>query len=242
VRSQQASERTKAIRYPFGSAVVHQVDVGFLNGPWRTSGITTLKLGLQRQPCIWDRSQCDFLTRQSAEANCMTTDPTNVSALRIFQSQPVVVAVYEYFEHCYLLWCTPRRGLGSGVAFSNASPRARVQKKNGCKKPHHKRTQGGVFETGSRYGAYLTTDSSGLFAQRSLRWRFEAPVRIGPATSRSRFTRDAEERISDTRVLCVVVVTHLGITVFVAAETRARPVHRQAKVTGVRRPARINAR
>jgi hypothetical protein len=58
----------------------------------------------------------------------------------------------------------------------------------------------------------------------------------------SQFPRDSERRISDTRVLCVVVVTHRGINVLVATETRARPVHRQAEVMGVRRRARIEAR
>ena len=95
---------------------------------------------------------------------------------------------------------------------------------------------------GNRHGAYLTTDSSELFAQRSLLWSFEVSVPIGPAMNESQFSRDIERRISDTRVLCVAVVTHRGINVFVATETRARPVHRLAKVMGVRRRARIDAR
>lgn len=99
-----------------------------------------------------------------------------------------------------------------------------------------------MFETGNRYDAYLTTDSSGLFAQRSLRWRLDVSGMTGRAMSGSRFTRDSGERISDTRVLCVVVATHRGINVLVATEMRARPVHRRAKVMGVRRPARIVAR
>lgn len=107
--------------------------------------------------------------------------------------------------------------------------------------------QGGVFETGAeatRVSLPIRVDYPLRCRGNpgSLRWRLRISVRTGSATRRSQFIRDTEERISDTRVLCVVVVTHLGITVFVAAETRARPVHRRAKVMGVRRPARINAR
>jgi hypothetical protein len=53
--------------------------------------------------------------------------------------------------------------------------------------------------------------------------------------------RDAESRISDTRVLCVVVATQRGITVLVAVETRARPVHSWVRPEGARKPARDTA-
>jgi hypothetical protein len=35
----------------------------------------------------------------------MTANPTNLSACQIFQPQPVIVAVDEYFEHVILLKC-----------------------------------------------------------------------------------------------------------------------------------------
>jgi hypothetical protein len=133
-----------------------------------------------------------------------------------------------------------RTRLGSRV-LKREPARGGAEKKRMQKSPPLANAGWGI-ETGNRYNAYLTTDSSGLFAQRSLRWRLEVSVRIRPAISKSRFPRDSEKRISDTRVLCVVVVTHRGINVLVAAETRARPVHREAKVLGVRRPARIDAR
>ena len=75
----------------------------------------------------------------------------------------------------------------------------------------------------------------------SLRWEVNVSARRGAADN-SQFNRDVEGRMSDTRVLCVVVVTQRGITVFVAAETLARPVHSDARLTGVRRPARMSAR
>src|SRR6266576_3916482 len=99
----QASERAKPIGYPFISTVVHHVDVRFLNRPWRMPGITALERHLQRHPCFWNGSKCDLLAGQSAKANCMTTNPTKFSTFRIFQSEPVVVAVYKYFEH----WNSP---------------------------------------------------------------------------------------------------------------------------------------
>ena len=60
--------------------------------------------------------------------------------------------------------------------------------------------------------------------------------------SDSQFNRDGKGRISDTRVLCAVVVTQRGIVVFVAVETRARPVHSLTRFTGTRRQARTSGR
>jgi hypothetical protein len=132
----------------------------------------------------------------------------------------------------------------SGVAFSNRDARASAQK-NECKKPHRIERRWGVENRHSIMGAHFITDPTDY----PLKCRgFPGSLRLEVNVSGranftgSQFNRDGKGRISDTRVLCVVVVTQRGIAVFVAVETRARPVHRLARLTGARSPARIAAR
>jgi hypothetical protein len=155
-----------------------------------------------------------------------------------------IVALVDLLDGVSIL-CALESRTGSGVAFSNTSPRARVHR-NECKKPHRGERRWGVQKQAFHTAAYFITNPTDYPLKcrgfpGSLRWEVNVSARRGAASS-SQFNRDGEERISDTRVLCVVVVTQRGITVFVDVETRARPVHSRVRLTGVRRPARISAR
>ena len=117
---------------------------------------------------------------------------------------------------------------------------------NKCKKPHRIERRWGVEKRAFHMAAYFITNPTDYPLKcrgfpGSLRWEVNVSARRGAASS-SQFNRDGERRISDTRVLPVVVVAQRGITVFVAVETRARPVHSCGRLTGVRGPARLRAR
>jgi hypothetical protein len=140
-----------------------------------------------------------------------------------------------------------RTRLGSRVLKQETARESAPKKKNECKKPHRSERRWGVQKQAFHTDAYFITDPTDYPRKcrdfpGSLRWEVNVSARRGAACSSSQFNRDGEGRISDTRVLCVVVVTQRGITVFVAVETRARPVHSCARLTGVRWPARISAR
>lgn len=135
---------------------------------------------------------------------------------------------------------------GSGVAFSNTRPPARAHR-NECKKPHRSERRWGVQKQAFHTAAYFITDPTDYPLKcrgfpGSLRWEVNVSRQRGANFTGSQFDRDGKGRISDTRVLCVVVVTQRGIAVFVAVETRARPVHSLARLTGALRPARVRSR
>ena len=101
----------------------------------------------------------------------------------------------------------------------------------GCKKPHRGQRRWGVQKQTLRKSVCFRDRSDGY----PLKCRgFPGIPALGGV--------EGKRRISDTRVLCVVVATQRGIAVFVAVETRARPVHNLARLTGARRPARTSAR
>jgi len=141
--------------------------------------------------------------------------------------------------------CTSRADRFGSRVLKHETACASAQKR--MQKTPPQRAQVGCSETGIPYAAYFITDPTDYPRKcrdfpGSLRCEVNVSARRGATHSGSQLNRDDEGRISDTRVLCVVVVTQRGITVFVAVETRARPVHSCARLTGVRWPAQISAR